>query len=463
MTSVTTRDGQRFDRDDVPLSLVISRAERVDVVDLEGPGAMRVGREAPCEIRIDDPSVSRVHARIDFSGAHCELEDVGSRNGTRVNGAVLAQGTRIALSPGMVVSIGDVVALVRPRGEAPSSVPLLAAPRAPRRERDGVVVMSPAMHAAYDLIELIAPSKLSVLILGETGVGKDVYAEALFANSGRKGSLLRVNCASLPETLLEAELFGYERGAFTGALAAKQGLFESADGGAVFLDEIGDMPLSTQSKLLRVLENGEVLRLGSLRPKKIDVRFLSATHRDLETLSGAGLFRSDLYFRLNGVSVSLPPLRERLEEVLPLARGFIARSEARTAVLSPAAEDTLERHAWLGNVRELKNVVERAALLCRGQTIMPEHLLFGGSRPSAQASSRPSVFPPPPLVPSDESASNESMHDALADVEKKRILRAMAECKGNQTQAARMLGIARGTLIKRLSAYGYARPFKDRG
>ena len=221
------------------------------------------------------------------------------------------------------------------------------------------------MQRLYALLDVIAPSPLSVLVLGETGVGKEVFAEALHQRSQRRAKpLLKLNCAALPATIHEAELFGYEKGAFTGATAAKPGLFEAADGGTVMLDEIGDLPLVTQAKLLRVLETGEVLRLGSVKTTTVDVRFISATNVDLEARVEAGTFRADLFFRLDGISVVLPPLRDRKADIAPLARMFTARVATRmdrtAPQLSRDAIALLEQHAWPGNVRELRNVIERA-------------------------------------------------------------------------------------------------------
>ena len=314
------------------------------------------------------------------------------------------------------------------------------------------------MHRLYALVDVIAPSKLSILILGETGVGKDVYAESVHARSPRaRAPFVRLNCAALPENLLEAELFGYERGAFTGALQAKPGLFEAADGGTVFLDEIGEMPLVTQAKLLRVLESGETMRIGSVKPKHVDVRFVSATNRDLEGLAAIGQFRTNLYFRLNGVSVSLPPLRQRPDDVMPLARSFLERTGARSA-FSDAAVAALRAYRWPGNIRELKNVVERAALLSQGQPIRP------GPSPvprncavGLDASGR--SLPRPPRRPRRTGGSS-PMRDEFAELEKTRILEAMDRCGGNQSRAAKALGISRTTLIKRLEQYGYVRPRK---
>jgi len=425
-------------------------------------GEVFVGRDEACGIHIPDDSVSRRHARI-LGGSPPQIEDLGSTNGTRLLGHPLRPGMQVALRFGAVVEIGSVIGFVQPRSAAPgmhdeaAPVSQRSAAAPARLPEDGFILRDAAMHELYKLIDVVAPSKMSILVLGETGVGKDVYAETLHKRSDRAaGPFFRLNCAAMPENLLEAELFGYERGAFTGAVAAKPGLFEAADGGTVFLDEIGEMPLVTQAKLLRVLESGEVMRLGSLKPRRVDVRFVAATNRDLEALSAQGQFRSDLFFRLNGVSVTIPPLRKRREDVLPLAEHFLRLATAgrgRTAVLSPAAAERLVSNRWPGNIRELKNVVERAALLARSGVIEPEHL--GATRPvEVEYDTRTTAIPPAPPM------QNVPIRDEFAEIERRRILEAMERCGGNQSRAAKMLGIARGTLIKRLEQYGYVRPRK---
>jgi two-component system response regulator AtoC len=282
-----------------------------------------------------------------------------------------------------------------------------------------------------------------VLILGETGVGKEVMAKTLHERSPRAaGPLVSINCASFAESMLEAELFGYEKGAFTGALRAKAGLLELAQGGTLFLDEVGEMPLSLQAKLLRVLEQREVWRIGALAPHAIDARFVSATHRDLEREIAAGRFREDLYFRLAGVSLHIPPLRERLDEIEPLARDFLARAAAASGrappVLSQQALTQLRARPWPGNVRELRNTVERALLLCRGDVVQPEHLTAEG----------------PIVVRTSDPPS------AAREDERARIIEALERCAGNQTHAARLLGISRRTLITRIEEYDLPRPRK---
>jgi transcriptional regulator with PAS, ATPase and Fis domain len=278
-----------------------------------------------------------------------------------------------------------------------------------------------------------------------------VLAETIHRKSPRtRGPFVRLNCAALPDNLLESELFGYERGAFTGAVSPKPGLLEAAHGGTVFLDEIAELPLPTQAKLLRVLESGEVTRVGSLKPRPIDVRFLSATNRDLEALVSGGTFRQDLYYRLNGISIQVPPLRERKVEIRALARAFLrdACKKAGRADLSisPAALAKLESHAWPGNVRELRNVIERAAILCTGGALEAEHVLLGtsGSPPRAPAIPAPAA-----------SAAND-----VAASERQRIIDALDKCGGNQKEAAKVLGISRRTLVYRLDSYGLPRPRK---
>jgi len=458
---------------------------------LPASGEILVGRETPADLVIQDDSVSRRHARV-LGGSPPQIEDLGSTNGTKVMGRALGAGERAPLLYGTVVEIGTVVAFVQPAGrELPSlsSAPPGAAMPAPPETAARMTVAPPGMGAPvlggpsgppvlrdatmlrlYTLVNVIAPSKLSILILGETGVGKDVYAESVHARSPRaSGAFVRLNCAALPENLLEAELFGYERGAFTGAMQAKPGLFEAADGGTVFLDEIGEMPLVTQAKLLRVLESGETMRIGSVKPKHVDVRFVSATNRDLEALASLGQFRSDLYFRLNGVSVSLPPLRKRPDDVLPLAAYFLEKTGARSS-FSAATIAELRNYRWPGNIRELKNVVERAALLSQGLPIEPEHLLFRGSALSDAMTGAPEpahhapIASPEPAAPAAAPAprggGSMPMRDEFAELERTRILEAMEKWGGNQSRAAKMLGISRTTLIKRLEQYSYVRPRK---
>jgi two-component system response regulator AtoC len=281
-----------------------------------------------------------------------------------------------------------------------------------------------------------------------TGRANGVGARRLHQRSLRAdAAFLCLNCAAFSESLLESELFGFERGAFTGATQPKPGLLESAEGGTVLLDEIGEMPPALQAKLLRVIEQREVLRVGALKPRPIDVRFLAATHKDLDAEIKAGRFRSDLFFRLHGVTVTVPPLRERVHEIEPLARAFLAEACAearRTDVpdIAPSALAFLKRHAWPGNIRELRNTIERAAILCAGSAIELSHLP-GADRSGTRAENEAWVA---------------SLYAADPSEERARILDALARSGGNQTAAAKLLGVARRTLVTRLGKHGLPRP-----
>jgi DNA-binding NtrC family response regulator len=297
----------------------------------------------------------------------------------------------------------------------------------------------------------IARSNISVLILGETGVGKEIVAEMVHRLSPRAHKpLVRLNCGAFTETLLASELFGYERGAFTGADRSRAGLLESADEGTIFLDEIGELPLALQPKLLRVLEGGEVLRVGAVRPKHIDVRFVCATHRDLEAEAERGTFRKDLYFRLAAHTEVVVPLRERPAEIAELARGLLVEAASAAGVPTPDVEPDamllLERYAWPGNVRELRNVLQRALLLSQGGAVSVAHL------PADRLTMRTAAAP----QPTDASA----LHLALQAHERQRIVAELERCGGNQTHAARALGMSRGTLLARMDAFGLTRPRK---
>ena len=300
-----------------------------------------------------------------------------------------------------------------------------------------VVSKSPLMQAVFRDASLVADSESRVLISGESGVGKEVLADVIHAWSRRAdGPLVKVNCAAIPETLLESELFGHEKGAFTGASNQRIGSFEMANGGTIFLDEIAEMSPQLQAKLLRVTQNGAFHRLGSNVEQQTTARILAATNSNLEELVKVGRFRDDLYYRLNVVEFSLPPLRERPEDILPLASRFIEEFTKEKARFSSAVTACLERYPWPGNVRELRNAMERAALLSRGAPILPEHLpnrvRVAAGQPAAVEVADP---------------------ERLAEVERQAIFLALRKHAFNRTETARALGISRRALIYKLQRF----------
>jgi DNA-binding NtrC family response regulator len=571
--------------DDVPTAAVEPRphaADRALSLSIIGPGVLMthvlpasgelvLGRGQKADVQIEDPSISRMHARLHV-GPELAIEDLGSQNGTRVQNRALGSGERQRIAIGETVEVGSVTVVVleghraasaRPRRlwshdyfearledecaradkkdgrfavarfgvsgpispgevqevfskelgpehpfaaygpgeyevlfvdvspdqavERADAITLLLEEQGARVRRglstyprDGrtpetlvanacslvrggaradagavePIVRDPAMIQLHRLAERIAVGNISVLLLGETGSGKEIFSEIIHRASPRsRQPLLRLNCAALSETLIESELFGHEKGAFSGAIAAKPGLLETADGGTVFLDEVGEMPLSLQAKLLRVIEEKKVTRVGGLKAKPIDVRFIAATNRDLEEEIGCGRFRQDLFYRLNGITLVIPPLRDRPTEIEDLAKMFIARATRelgrdRLPELSAEGRALLGRYVWPGNIRELKNVIERAVLLAGDDGVIRlEHLPVEKLSTAFAPGASREVTSSPAIAGGD-------------DAERRRVIEALEQCGGNQTQAAKMLGMSRGTLLVRLNAFGLPRPRK---
>lgn len=459
-----------------PLVIVAYGATSTTCYPLPLTGTVTIGREDGNDIRLDDAAVSRRHARLHLNPG-IRIEDAGSANGIRIlahhrpsPGTARLQETRLTpgesqtIAIGVGIAIGSTLLVVQPKDQD-------GAPLSSRKPRSGVdpIVRSPAMREIYEQVDRIARGAISVLLLGESGVGKEVMADAIHRRSRRAAKpFLCLNCAAFSEALLESELFG-------GAGKAKPGLLEMADGGTVFLEDVGELPLRLQGKLLRVLEERQVPGVGGLKHRSIDVRFIAATNRDLGIDIAQGAFRQDLFNQLSGITLVIPPLRERVSEIEPLARSFILTiceqlGRGSAPELSLDAIGALQRYHWPANVQELRNVMERAVMLSDGAMIAPEHLgIQGGfmasfpSRPSTVVdglpilrSDRPSGVSP---IASRHIETRRTSKTAQED-ERARIVAALDRCAGNQTRAAAMLGVSRRTLIHRLDEYGLSRPRK---
>jgi two-component system response regulator HydG len=306
-----------------------------------------------------------------------------------------------------------------------------------QRGMEEIVAASQAMQEVLAKVTQVASTEATVLVEGESGTGKELIAKALHQGSPRSNRpFIPINCGTFPETLLESELFGYEKGAFTGAEQGRKGLFEAAHQGTLFLDEIGDMPLPLQGKLLRALQEGEVRRLGSTVPVKVQVRIVTATNKNIETLVAQGTLRDDLFYRLNVVRIHIPPLRERRDDIVPLARHFLEiyrkRAQKEITGFAPDTIQVMLHHPWPGNVRELENAVERGVILARSTSITPQDLSLG-------------------LPPSEVGSGGRT---TLKELQRRHILSALERHGGNQAKAARELGIGRNTLWRRLKEYG---------
>ncbi len=550
-------------RGEAPAYLLAFDGDSCARVELPRAGAVVIGRAPDADVRVGDAAASRRHAVLTVADGEVQVDDLGSHNGTRVNGERV--GAPRPLVSGDVVTIGACALVLHcaprtwqrlhdelahaagrplsliavavgaarggraaveraaaaclPAGAAlgwegdalllvvlpdcaaaqPSARRLVAAlaPVAPEaragfatapadgsdaasliaaaraaaasatagavagaasaalRVRVGertMVVADPAMLRLIELVRRLAPRDLPVLICGETGVGKENAALALHEWSPRASRpFVALNCAAIHENLVESELFGHERGAFSGAVAAKPGLLESADGGTVFLDEIGELSPTVQAKLLRVLEAKRVARLGEVRERKVDLRLVAATHRDLEAEIRAGRFREDLYFRLAAATLVLPPLRERELEIPILARAFLdeaCRAAGRPPIaIAPATLRRLAAHAWPGNVRELKNLMEYVAAVVDGNQLEPQHLPPRMASPTASA---PPADPPP--------AAFRSVADEVRALEKRRIAEALEAAGGVQVRAAQLIGMPLRTFVNKMKQHGLGAP-----
>jgi DNA-binding NtrC family response regulator len=363
-----------------------------------------------------------------------------------------------------------------------------------------LIFSDPVSRRLLDYVEKLAPSEVPVLITGETGTGKELVAQHIHQSSGRKGPFLAVNCGAISDHLAESELFGHEAGSFTGASGRREGWFEAANGGTLFLDEIGDLPLAMQVKLLRVLEEREVVRIGSRKTIPVDVRLVAATNTDLDHAVSVGRFRSDLLYRLNIAQARVPPLRERTADVLPLANHFLGSHSQRKGVATPevstAAMEALLRYSWPGNIRELRNVMHFALLISSGETIQPEHLKITGGWGTAGSGTNSWTAPkndstplatPAEALQDNVAPEDQEPLDAIAtqvrrcfdtpgeslfdDLERLIVTEAYQRCGGNQVQSALLLGITRNVLRTLLKRHGLlqdgtayrARAGEDRG
>ena len=436
-----------------------ARIRRAELRVAEGPDAGRrvpipgdaftIGSALGCDLRLADDAVSRRHCRIYVDPAlGYAVEDLGSTNGTFVGGVRVS---RACLTPGAELRLGGTRLLFSPSAEAREL------------ERSGaeafgrVVGRSAAMRRVFHLAEAYAPTDATVMITGETGTGKEVMAREIHAHSPRRAKpFLVIDCAALSRELVESELFGHVKGAFTGAAADRVGAFEAADGGTVFLDEVGDLPPELQPKLLRVLENREVRRVGSNAVRRVDVRILSATNKRLDEEVNAGRFREDLFYRLSVVVIEMPPLRERPEDVPLLARAFARDLHGETApdALGPLDAPALLRHPWPGNVRELRNLVDRAFYSPVRPVDLAATLAAGrlGARAADEAEDG--------LAAAAEAAGGagrpfKEEKARLLDVFERRYLAALlARNGGNVSRAAREAGLERAHLQRLVKKFG---------
>ena len=437
---------------------------------------LTVGRHG--DICLHEPSVSREHAVLTWNGDAWRVTDVGSRNGTYVNGVSVQ---RKLIAPGDVVKFGRVplslVDAVQERKSEDTEIWDCATrtlePTAARAftgaGAQALIGRSEALKSAMKTAARAAKSNATVLLFGESGTGKELFARFVWEESTRKeAKFLPVHSGAIEPTLLASSLFGYEKGAFTGADKQKKGLFEEADGGTIFLDEIGEINAETQVKLLRVLQEGEFMRVGGTEPVKVDVRVICATNRDLKKAVAEGRFREDLYYRLNVIQIDLPPLRERIADIPDLVNHYVRQTGGLSRSVSAEAMSAMCRYKWPGNVRELKNTVERIVILSENDVIalsdLPAEIAASGGavRESDGATAqldRPAqpeggAAPPAYDAVRGGGAPGEQESLNLEAIEKRAIVDALNKAGGNKSKAKELLGISRSALYEKLKKYG---------
>jgi len=407
-------------------------------------GELVLGRDEACQVSLPHAKISRRHARLVVAEAGVNVEDVGSTNGIYIGKRRLERGVSTPINAGACLQLGPYTAMLV--GGATETVSIDGAFAA------AISVRDPTLAGASELVARIAASGVSVLILSETGTGKEILTRTLHDLSGRSGPLVAINCASLGESLLESELFGHERGAFSGAVSAKPGLLEVSHGGTVLLDEIGDLSPDLQAKLLRALETRSVQRVGGVRPIELDLRVVAATHRNLVADVAAGRFRQDLYFRLNGITLTIPPLRERRDAIPGLVTSFVAgAAQAQRLAVPPAvtlaALARLVQHDWPGNVRELRQVIERALLLSGGHEIRSKHLVL-----DALPSPRPAAVTDAVQTPGRRLAGPR----AAGTVDRDRLEALLRLHRGNVSKVSSELGTSRSHVRRLAQRFGLA-------
>lgn len=412
----------------VRLIVVAGKDERKEVL-LQKP-AVTIGTLGDSDLALTDPTVSRNHAVVEEKTDGYLLRDLGSTNGTYLDGVKVKEAY---LSAGSVIRLGQTEIAFSPVEERIENL------RSSSDRFGDLVGASVAMREVFGVLERVAPTDVSVLILGETGTGKELAARALHSHSRRSEKPFVVfDCGAVAPNLIESELFGHEKGAFTDAVKSRQGAFELAQGGTIFLDEIGELAPTLQPKLLRALDQREIRRVGAEQPVGINVRVIAATNKDLEKEVKAGTFREDLYYRLSVVSVFMPPLRKRKEDIEKIAEhlldGISGGMGKKLRGLSPEAAEALRTYPWPGNVRELKNVLERAAALSDGERIEVRDLFLSQGKRSLTL----------------EGLSGKS----LEEIEKAAIHATLKFVSGNKTAAAKALGIAYSTLYEKMKKYG---------